>query len=31
MEKFEHGGDIYRNDVEYDFSINVNPFGCLKK
>lgn len=22
-----HGGDIYRNIVEYDFSINVNPLG----
>lgn len=23
-----HGGDIYRNRVELDFSINVNPFGA---
>lgn len=22
-----HGGDIYRNEVELDFSINVNPLG----
>ena len=22
-----HGGDIYRNRVKYDFSINVNPLG----
>ena len=22
-----HGGDIYRNDVRYDFSVNVNPLG----
>lgn len=22
-----HGGDIYRNQVTYDFSINVNPLG----
>ena len=22
-----HGGDRYRNRVEYDFSINVNPLG----
>ncbi len=22
-----HGGDIYRNTVEYDFSVNVNPLG----
>ncbi|NLL78871.1 MAG: aminotransferase class I/II-fold pyridoxal phosphate-dependent enzyme [Clostridiales bacterium] len=22
-----HGGDIYRNRVEHDFSVNINPFG----
>ncbi len=22
-----HGGDIYRNSVRYDFSVNVNPLG----
>ncbi|MDE6388072.1 MAG: aminotransferase class I/II-fold pyridoxal phosphate-dependent enzyme [Lachnospiraceae bacterium] len=22
-----HGGDIYRNQVDIDFSVNVNPFG----
>ena len=22
-----HGGDIYNNKIEYDFSVNVNPFG----
>lgn len=22
-----HGGDIYRNQVKTDFSVNVNPFG----
>lgn len=22
-----HGGDIYRNRVKHDFSVNVNPFG----
>ena len=22
-----HGGDIYRNHVDIDFSINVNPLG----
>ncbi len=22
-----HGGDIFRNDVKLDFSVNVNPFG----
>ena len=29
MPKYEtvHGGDIYRNDVDVDFSINTNPLG----
>ncbi|MCC8168814.1 MAG: aminotransferase class I/II-fold pyridoxal phosphate-dependent enzyme [Oscillospiraceae bacterium] len=27
MKRFEHGGDIYRNDVRLDFSANINPFG----
>lgn len=22
-----HGGDIYRNKVKYDFSVNINPLG----
>ncbi len=22
-----HGGDIYRNNVKYDFSVNTNPLG----
>ena len=22
-----HGGDIYRNQVRLDFSVNVNPLG----
>ncbi len=22
-----HGGDIYRQQIEYDFSVNVNPLG----
>lgn len=22
-----HGGDIYRNQIDYDFSVNMNPFG----
>lgn len=26
-----HGGDIYRNHVEWDFSINVNPCGAPKE
>lgn len=25
--KYTHGGDVYRNPIEYDFSINVNPLG----
>lgn len=25
-----HGGDIYRNHVEIDFSVNVNPLGIPK-
>ena len=23
-----HGGDIYSNKIEYDFSVNINPNGC---
>ena len=26
-----HGGDIYRNKVELDFSINVNPLGMPER
>ena len=26
-----HGGDIYRNETELDFSVNVNPFGIPEK
>lgn len=26
-----HGGDIYRNEVELDFSINVNPLGMPER
>lgn len=22
-----HGGDIYSNDIELDFSVNINPLG----
>lgn len=28
---FTHGGDIYNNDVELDFSVNINPMGMPKK
>lgn len=24
-----HGGNVYENDILYDFSVNVNPFGIL--
>lgn len=23
-----HGGNIYKDKIEYDFSVNVNPLGC---
>jgi len=26
-----HGGDIYKNQVELDFSVNTNPFGIPKR
>ena len=28
---YEHGGDIYRNKVRLDFSVNTNPLGMSKK
>lgn len=28
---YGHGGDIYRNRIELDFSVNVNPFGTPEK
>lgn len=31
MERFVHGGDRYRNDIIYDFSINISPLGIPKK
>ena len=27
MEKFIHGGDRYRNNIQMDFSVNINPLG----
>ncbi len=27
MKKYEHGGNIYSGDTEYDFSANINPLG----
>lgn len=29
--EYGHGGDIYRNEVEYDFSVNINPLGMPEK
>lgn len=26
--KMEHGGDIYRNRIQLDYSVNTNPFGA---
>ena len=31
MQTSKHGGDVYRNDVEIDFSVNINPFGVPEK
>lgn len=29
MKRMEiHGGDVYRNNIDIDFSININPFGA---
>lgn len=30
MKQSTHGGNIYRNDVNLDFSANINPFGTPK-
>jgi len=27
MNQVQHGGDIYRNKIRYDFSVNLNPLG----
>ena len=27
MERYDHGGDVYSQKVELDFSVNVNPLG----
>lgn len=27
MKSYEHGGDIYSNEAEMDFSANINPLG----
>ncbi len=24
----KHGGDVYNNNIKYDFSVNLNPCGC---
>lgn len=31
MEHSVHGGDIYRNNVELDYSVNINPIGIDSK
>ncbi|MGN0107463.1 MAG: pyridoxal phosphate-dependent aminotransferase [Hominilimicola sp.] len=31
MKEFEHGGDVYRNKVRIDFSVNTNPLGISEK
>lgn len=28
---YQHGGDIYSNQVKWDFSVNVNPYGMPEK
>lgn len=30
MNEYKHGGDIYSNKVDIDFSANINPFGMPK-
>ncbi|MCR5837714.1 MAG: aminotransferase class I/II-fold pyridoxal phosphate-dependent enzyme [Lachnospiraceae bacterium] len=30
MRENVHGGDIYNNRIEYDFSVNINPAGVPK-
>ena len=27
----KHGGDIYRNPVKFDFSVNINPLGIPER
>lgn len=27
MKKYEHGGNIYSDNIKYDFSANINPLG----
>ena len=27
MESYVHGGDNYRDNIEMDFSANINPLG----
>lgn len=28
---YQHGGDVYRNSVNLDFSVNINPLGMPKQ
>lgn len=29
--EYTHGGDVYRNAADYDFSVNINPLGMPPK
>lgn len=31
MLEYTHGGDIYRRQIEYDFSVNINPLGMPER
>ncbi len=31
MQNMNHGGDIYRNKVDIDFSVTLNPYGMPEK
>ena len=28
---YEHGGNIYKNNIDLDFSVSLNPLGCPKE
>lgn len=31
IEKSRHGGDIYRHEIQQDFSVNINPLGVHER
>ena len=31
MDKVIHGGDIYRNEIKADYSVNINPLGMPER